>query len=160
MRPIVTRLCLAVALCAAVVPAGAQQRVMREMAPAADPAALRKEIEDLHQKMVAALKANPASVAAYYTDDARVVGGGMSVTGREKIDAYWAGISGAKDWVLEVLDVGGTAGQPWLLGRSTLTMQSGGQSIVNYLGILRRMPDGSLRYQVDFYTSAPRQRQP
>ena len=156
----VARLCLAAALCAAVVPVTlpAQQRVMREMAPAADPAVLRKEIEDLHQKMVAALKANPASVAAFYTDDARVVGGGQTVTGRERIDAYWAGISGAKDWVLEILDVGGTMGQPWLLGRSTLTMQSGGQSIVNYLGVLRRMPDGSLKYQVDFYTAAPRSR--
>ena len=134
----------------------AQQRVVREMAARpADPVALRLEVEALNKAMVAAFKQNPAATATFYTDDARIVGGGGNYQGRKQIDAYWAQATMFKDWSLEVLDVGGDWAAPWLLGRSTLTGQSGRTMVVNYLGVLRRMPDGSLKYQVDFYTAAP-----
>lgn len=137
-------------------PLQSQERVVREIATRpADPAALRKEIDALNDAMVAAFKQNPASVAGFYTDDARIIGGGGNYQGRQQIDSYWAQATMFTDWSLEVLDSGGDWASPWLLGRSTLKGQSGRGMVVNYLGVLRRMPDGSLKYQVDFYTAAP-----
>ena len=152
-------LCLAAALAAGPAGAGAQQ-------PVADTAALRNEIEQLNRSMIAAFNRSPASVASFYTDDARVIGGGQRTQGRAQIDAYWAQFAGYRDWSLEVLTVGGHPSAPWLLGRSTITGPSGRTQAVDFLGVLRRMPDGALKYQIDFFTSAaggagvPTRRQP
>jgi len=150
--------CLALAVCIGpgLIPRGAdgqQPPVSGMLSRPAVPATLRKEIEDLNQAMVAAFKRNPASVASFYTDDARIIGGGARHEGRAAIDAYWAQATMFKDWSLEVFDAGGSATSPWLLGRSTLTGQSDRTMVTDFLGVLRRMPDGSLKYQVDFYTA-------
>lgn len=125
---------------------------------ATDPAALRREIEALNAAMVAAFKQNPASVASFYTDDARIVGLGTRIQGQQAVEAYWAPLTGFTDWKLEVLDSGGDWTSPWLLGRSTLVEEGGRMTITEYLGVLRRMPDGTLKYAVDFYALAPRTR--
>ena len=128
-------------------------------APASRPAsvtsnALRQEVEALSVAMVAAFKSNPASVARFYADDARIMGGGGNFTGRAEIDGYWAGATMFTDWALEVTEVGGSAESPWVLGRSTLTGASGRTMVTNFVGILRRGGDGTLKYHIDMYTMA------
>ena len=114
---------------------------------------LRREVETLFSDMTAALKANPASVAKFYTDDAMIAGGRLRVTGREAVDKYWAGTTGFTDWKLEIIEVGdGTT--PWVRGISTLVSSSGRNSVTEFLGLLKRGADGKLRFYVDMYIPA------
>lgn len=102
--------------------------------------------------MVAAFRANPASVAKFYTDDAMIAGGRMRVTGREAVDKYWGGVSGYSDWKLEIIEVGdGTT--PWVRGISTL-VGTERNSVTEFLGLLKRGTDGKLRFHVDMYIPA------
>ena len=116
---------------------------------------IRGEVETLLSDMTAAFKANPASVAKYYTDDAMIAGGRMRVTGREAVDKYWSSVTGFTDWKLELIDVGdGTT--PWVRGVSTL-VGSERNSVTEFLGLLKRGADGKLRFHVDMYIpAAPR----
>jgi ketosteroid isomerase-like protein len=126
------------ALCVAL-PVGAQTPVHRE-------------VEQLLSDMMTAFKADPASVAKYYTDDAMVAGGRMRITGRDAVDKYWAGVAGYKDWKLEVIEVGdGTT--PWVRGISTL-VGAERNSVTEFLGLLKRGSDGKLRFYVDMYIPA------
>jgi hypothetical protein len=118
--------------------------------------ALRGEIDSLHAAMVAAFRQNPASVARFYTDDARIIGMGMHKTGRTEVDAYWSQGMGPTDWVLETLEVGGTRDEPWVLGRSTIGGAGGRRMITDYVAILQRGSDGTLRYRLDLFTPAER----
>ena len=121
----------------------------------AQPSTIRQEVEALHVEMVAAFKENPASVASYYASDARIMGGGGRYSGGE-IASYWSQISHATSWALDILDAGGSRDEPWILGRSTLTLQSGQRMVTDYLAILRRDANGKLRYYIDMFTSAAR----
>jgi ketosteroid isomerase-like protein len=100
------------------------------------------------------------AVARFYADDARILGpGAKAVQGRKAIDAYWTGIKNGKSWKLEVLEVGGGAQDPWQLGRSTLISGAAGQertSIVDFIVLWRRQPDGKLKIYVDMYVPAPK----
>ena len=116
---------------------------------------LRKEVEALTAAMVAAFKRDPASVAQYYADDALILGGGSSISGRDQIDEYWGRAKRFTDWQLMVLEVGGGNASPWLHGRSTLTGQGGRTITTEFLGVLRRGKDGQLRYRFDLYTATP-----
>lgn len=120
-----------------------------------DSAQVRKDIEALSAAMVSALKASPASVAKFYRDDAQIVGGGSRVSGRAQIDAYWASATIFADWKLEILDCGGDRTSPWLRGRSTLIDRNGRNMVTEFVGILKRATDGSLKYFVDMYAAAP-----
>jgi ketosteroid isomerase-like protein len=106
------------------------------------------------RSMVAAFRNAPASVARYYTDDARIIGGGMSAIGRQQVDAYWAQATGFAGWALDVLAAGGEPNTPWVIGRSTLRSQSGRDMITEFVGVLRRGTDGQLRFYIDRYASA------
>lgn len=130
----------------------AQTRVAAQAAQMAT--ALHQEIASLHTSMVAAFRSNPASVARFYTDDARIIGMGSQASGRAEVDAYWSRNAGAGDWSLEIIDVGGPRDAPWVLARSRLTGSGGRQMTSNYLAILQRGADGALRYRIDLYTSA------
>ena len=113
---------------------------------------LRREVETLLSDMTTAFKADPASVAKYYTDDAMIAGGRLRVTGREAVDKYWSGVSGYKDWKLELIDVGdGTT--PWVRGVSTL-VGAERNSVTEFLGLLKRGADGKLRFYIDMYIPA------
>lgn len=116
--------------------------------------ALRKEIDSLHAAMVEAFTKNPASVAAFYTDDARILGGGGRYIGRAQVDQYWSQTPPGATWKLEVLEVGGDDRAPWVRGLSTLSGSSGRVMMTEYIGLLRRQPDGKLRFYVDMFTSA------
>lgn len=123
-------------------------------AQAAAGVGLRAEIEALNAAMVAALKADPPSVARFYTDDASILGGGGRYVGRAQIDQYWADATMFADWTLEVLEVGGDAASPWVRGRSTLVGRSGRRMVTEFVGILKRQPAGDLKYYVDMYVAA------
>ena len=118
------------------------------------PANLRAEIEALHNEMTAALSKDAASVAQFYTADARVMGGGQRFSGAEQVKTYWSQIPSGATWKLEIIDTGGSAAEPWVLGRSTLSRAGSPGSIVDYLSILKRGADGKLRYHIDMYTMA------
>ena len=50
---------------------------------------LRGEIETLHAEMMSAFREQPANVARYYTDDARILGGGRRYNGTEQVRTYF-----------------------------------------------------------------------
>jgi ketosteroid isomerase-like protein len=151
MRP-VHQLISAFALALPAATLAAQTQVAPQAAQMAT--ALRQEIASLHRSMVAAFRSNPASVARFYTDDARIIGVGSQASGRAEVDAYWSRNAGGSDWSLEIIDVGGSRDAPWVLARSRLTGSGGRQMTTNYLAILQRGTDGALRYRIDLYTSA------
>lgn len=127
---------------------------------AAEPAELRREIEQVNQAMAAALgRGDLVAVARFYADDARIMDGNKIVRGRADLDAYWTRTKNAKSWKLEVLEVGGSKNEPWQLGRSTLVSGAAGQertSIVDFIVLWRRQPDGKLKIYVDMYVSGPK----
>ena len=123
-------------------------------APLTAQQSLKAEIEALNKAMVDAFLKDPASVAKYYTDDARILGGGSRSIGRAAIDEYWRGATMFADWKLEVLEVGGDKHSPWQHGRSTIVSKSGRTMITEFVGILKRQPDGQLRFYIDMYVGA------
>lgn len=116
---------------------------------------LRQEVDGLLAAMVAAFKADPSSVAKFYADDATIAGGGQRATGRAEIDRYWGGATMFADWTLEATEVGGDAASPWVRGKSTLIGKSGRTMVTEFVGLLKRQPDGTLRFYVDMYVAAP-----
>jgi ketosteroid isomerase-like protein len=121
-----------------------------------EPSALRQEVEALTRAMVAAFDSEPASVARFYADDARIVGPRrQTVSGRAAIDRYWAGISRPATWTLEVVDVGGSRESAHQIGVSRLSSArsdgSTGTYVCDFVVIWRRQPDGTLRIVLDLY---------
>lgn len=133
-------------------------------APAAQSttSALKTEVDALHAEMIAAFKSEPASVARFYTDDASIMGGGQRAVGRVQVDQYWSQGPMPTDWVLETLEVGGDSQSPWVRGKSTLVGQGGRRMVTDFVAILRRQPDGRLKYYIDMYvgSGAPVMRTP
>jgi ketosteroid isomerase-like protein len=118
-------------------------------------ARLRAEADTLMAAMVAAFKRDPASTARFYTDDARMVGGGMRTVGRQQINGYWSGVTGFRNWTLQVLAVGGEPNAPWAVGRSVLEGQDGRKMTTEFIGVLKRGADGRLQFYLDMYAAAP-----
>lgn len=124
--------------------------------PRTPPTGLRAEIEALHAEMMAAFREQPASVARYYTADARILGGGRRYSGTDDIRTYWSQVPAGATWALEIADVGGSAQEPWVLARSTLGRSGGPGMAVDYVAILRRDGAGRLKYHIDMFTAAAR----
>jgi ketosteroid isomerase-like protein len=124
----------------------------RLLYPQPQDAALQKEIAALTAAMVAAFKRDPASVAAFYTDDALIAGGGQRSQGRAAVAEYWKGATMYADWTLESLQTGGAKDAPWVYGRSVIVGRSGRTMETFFLGLLRRQPSGELRFQVDAFS--------
>jgi hypothetical protein len=121
------------------------------------PTALRAEIETLHLEMMTAFRGVPGDVARFYAEDARILGGGRRYTGTDQVRAYFSQVPAGANWSLEIIDVGGSANEPWVLGRSTLGRVGSPGMTVDYLAILRRGSDGRLRYRLDMFTAAVRE---
>jgi CubicO group peptidase (beta-lactamase class C family) len=117
---------------------------------------LRGEIETLHDEMMSAFRDQPANVARYYTDSARILGGGRRYNATEQVRTYFSRVPSGAEWILEIIDVGGSAAEPWVLGRSTLGRAGTEGMTVDYLAILRRGADGKLRYHIDMFTAGVR----
>lgn len=117
-------------------------------AAAAQGDALRQEIERMNQAMVAAWQRNDAKgVAAFYSDDARIVmgRGGRPLSGRAAIDNYWTSMDmRTHAWKLDVPGAGGNADVAYQFGRSTLGSAERAQ-VVDFIGIWKRQPNGELR---------------
>ena len=56
------------------------------------------------------------------------------------------------DWKLEVLEVG-EGPRPWVRGRSTLQGRSGRTMVTEFVGLLKRQPDG-LKFYLDMFVAA------
>ena len=112
--------------------------------------ALKQDIDALNAAMTSAFSRDPGSVAAFYADDAAIIGGGQRYQGRSAVDAYWKGASMFTGWTLETLETGGPANAPWYYGRSVLAGQGGRSSETYYIALLRR--DGSgLKFKADMF---------
>jgi ketosteroid isomerase-like protein len=142
-------------------PENVPQRPLAALSGQQAPAGLRQEIDGLLAAMVAALKADPARVAGFYTDDASILGGGSRYVGRAEVDQYWREATMFADWTLEVIEVGGEPKAPWVRGRSTLVGNSGRRMATEFIGLLKRQPDGRLKFYVDMFVAAsPGMRRP
>jgi ketosteroid isomerase-like protein len=119
--------------------------------------ALWKEIRAVNDSMEAAFKrGDMKAVAGFYTDDAKMTGGGPIVSGRAAMDEAWKRIGATPGtWKLEVFEVGGSRELAYQRGKSTLTQaEPGGTprvSIVEFVVIWRREPNGALRMWMDLY---------
>ncbi len=115
---------------------------------------LKTEIDALNAAMTAAFAKDPGSVAAFYADDAAIIGGGQRYQGRAAIDGYWNGASMFTGWTLETLEVGGPVNAPWYYGRSVLAGSSGRNSTTYYIALLRRDSSGALKFKADLFVGA------
>lgn len=115
---------------------------------------LRSQVDSLHAAMVAVFKSDPASTTRFYTDGGVIVGGGSRVIGRDAVNRYWSGTSPGSTWRLEVVDVGGEANAPWVVGRSYFGPPGGSPFLTEFLGLLQRGQDGQLRFHIDAYAAA------
>ena len=92
-------------------------------------------------------------VARGYADDATMYfPRGKSAHGREGVDGYWLRIKGAKDWKLEVTEVGGTGEAIYEVGKSSLTTEVNGQErtyVCDFVLIWKLQKDGSYRIHTD-----------
>ena len=118
--------------------------------------ALRGEVKKLNADMVAAFNNDPATVARFYANNARIVGPKRStVEGRAAIDRYWAGIRKPATWTLEVVEVGGSHKEAYQIGVSSLTSTSSdgrqGTYVCDFVVIWKRQTDGTLRIVLDLY---------
>ena len=115
-------------------------------------AAVRTDVAELNAQMMAAFKRDPASVAAFYTDTAAIIGAGQRHQGRAAVDAYWKNATMFTDWSLETLETAGHTEAPWQFGRSIVKGRSGRTMETYFVGLLRRQPSGDLKFQVDAFT--------
>jgi uncharacterized protein (TIGR02246 family) len=121
-----------------------------------DKAALRREIEDMNRRMVETMKRGDLlGVARFYADDATILfHRGQKIQGRKAIDAYWTGIKGAKDWKLDVIEVGGSPDEVYQIGKSSFTSEANGKEsnyTCDFLVIWKRQTDGAYKIYVDIY---------
>jgi ketosteroid isomerase-like protein len=153
-----------VALVLAVAAAACRTASPGTQSPAPEDYAIRRELAAVNEAMAAVFnRGDYLGAARFYSDDAQIIGpDGTRVTGRVAVDRYWTSIPAGSRWRLDVLDAGGGRSSLWQLGRSTLIMPSRSgdgttrTSIVDFLGIWKRQPDGTLKLYIDMYVSAPR----
>jgi ketosteroid isomerase-like protein len=128
--------------------------------------AIRRELAAINAAMAATFnRGDYLGAARFYSDDAQIIGvGDVRVTGRDAVDRYWTSLPAGATWRLDVLDAGGSRDSMWQLGRSTLVMPSRNgdgttnTSIVDFLGVWKRQPDGTLKLYIDMYVPTPQPR--
>ena len=121
-----------------------------------DKAAIRREIVETNKKMVETLKrGDMLGVSRFYADDAMMVfHRGQKLQGRKAIDDYWTSIKGAKDWKLDVIEVGGSRDEVYQIGKSSFTSESNGKEntyTCDFVVIWKRQADGAYKIKVDIY---------
>lgn len=112
---------------------------------------VRAAVDSLLHSMVLAFKADPASVRHFYTDSSAILTSGNRWVGRAAVDGYWSQGMQNATWQVETLDAGGTVDAPWVAGRSNLASPTQGVSLTEFVGLLARGADGTLRFRVDAY---------
>lgn len=127
-----------------------------ESAIESDKATLRREISEANRQMVEKMKRGDLlGVARFYADDAMILfHRGQKIQGRQAVDAYWTSIKGAKDWKLDVIDVGGSRDEAYQIGKSSFTSETDGKEnnyTCDFLVIWKRQKDGALKIYADSY---------
>jgi ketosteroid isomerase-like protein len=133
------------------------QPLVAQRPASTDTVALRGEIEQLNRGMEAAVnRGDLLAAAAFYADDATVrTANGVDARGRGAIDGYFQGLANAKSWKLDLIQVGGTRDVAYEVGKSTLVHgQPERTSIVYFVVVWKRQPNGQLKIILDYYHSA------
>jgi erythromycin esterase len=121
-----------------------------------DPDSLRAIVAQCNRESIEAFKkGDMLAVARGYADDATIYfPRGQKVHGRKAIDRYWQEVKGAKDWKLEIIEVGGTKEAIYEVGKSTLTTEVNGKEstyVCDYVVIWKRQKDGTYRTHTDIF---------
>jgi ketosteroid isomerase-like protein len=122
----------------------------------APPADVREKIVAANRQMVETFKRGDLrGVAAFYADDAMIFSHrGKKIQGRAAIDQYWTNIKNAKDWKLEVIELGGDKESVWQIGKSSLTTTYNGADqtyVCDFVVLWKRQADGTYKIYVDIY---------
>lgn len=120
-------------------------------------AKIKADIEKLNKKMEEVFNANDmAATAAFYSDDAEIVGANYRVAGRKNLDNYWLSLKDkGKGWKLMVFEIGGTGDYIYQLGNSDLTHLVNGKeakSVTNFVLIWKKQSDNSYKIFRDYLT--------
>ena len=104
---------------------------------------IRADIEKLNKEMEKAFNANDmAATAAFYSDDAEIIGDNYMVTGRKNLDNYWLSLKDkGRRWKLTVIEIGGAGDYIYQLGNSDLTYLSNRKetkSVINFVLIWKK----------------------
>ena len=97
-----------------------------------------------------------AATAAFYSDDAEIVGANYRVAGRKNLDNYWLSLKDkGRGWKLTVFEIGGTGDYIYQLGNSDLTHLVNGKeakSVTNFVLIWKKQSDNSYKIFRDYLT--------
>ena len=118
---------------------------------------IKADIEKLNKEMERVFNANDmAATAAYYSDDAEIVGANYVVTGRKNLDNYWLSLKDRnRGWKLTVIEIGGTGEYIYQLGNSDLTYMVNGKetkSVTNFVLLWKKQKDGNYKIFRDYLT--------
>ena len=118
---------------------------------------IKADIEKLNKEMERVFNANDmAATAAFYSDDAEIVGANYVVTGRKNLDNYWLSLKDRnRGWKLSVIEIGGTGDYIYQLGNSDLTYLVNGKetkSVTNFVLLWKKQKDGSYKIFRDYLT--------
>jgi len=125
-----------------------------------DTAQIRKSIEEVNAKYSEAIKeGNLAGAVAGYTDDATMVppDGGL-IRGKQAIEEYYKTLfqMGMKEVVLTTVEVEGSGGTVYEIGKTRVRIQPEGQEAIQdsskYLVIWKRQADGTWKVHVDIWS--------
>lgn len=122
---------------------------------------VRQAIEDANTQFMEAIKrGDAASVAALYTEDAKLLPAGSEMgTGKQAIQAFWESAlkMGVRSLTLETLDIGYEGDLAYEIGTYSLDIQpEGGQATTDrgkYVTVRKRQPDGSWKLVADIWNS-------
>jgi len=136
--------------------AGMKYAFLVESESEAEKAALRREIVEANRRMVETMKRGDLpGVARFYADDATILfHQGQKIQGRQAVDTYWTSIKGAKDWKLDVIEVGGSLDEAYQIGKSSFTSVMNGKEntyTCDFVAVWKRQKDGALKIYVDIY---------
>jgi uncharacterized protein (TIGR02246 family) len=124
-----------------------------------DAGQIRKSIEEVNAKYSEAIqKGNLADAVALYTDDATMVppDGGL-IKGKQAIEEYYRTLfqMGMKEVVLTTIEVEGSGGTVYEIGKTRVRIQPEGQEAIQdsskYLVIWKRQADGTWKVHVDIW---------
>jgi ketosteroid isomerase-like protein len=118
---------------------------------------IKADIENLNKEMEKVFNADDmAATAAFYSDDAEIIGANYQVSGRKAVDNYWIALKGkGGGWKLKVIEIGGAGDYIYQLGNSELTYIVNGKetkSVTNFVLIWKKQSDGKYKIFRDYLT--------
>ena len=124
----------------------------------ADRQKIKTTIEHLNRQMEKVFNANDmAATAAFYSDDAEIIGATYVVAGRKNLDNYWLSLKDrGRGWKLKVIEIGGTGDYIYQLGNSDLTYlvnDKESTSVTNFVLIWKKQADNTYKIFRDYLTN-------